>query len=76
LPPFLIDGREYYDAYWFKDRYLTPDEGLDGQAKIDGQMVQLNGKMEYRMRNREREFVFIAVAGHSVQAYHAVKQIY
>lgn len=77
LPPFEINGHEYYEAYWFKDRYITTDEGNDGVAIIDGHMVELNGESEYRRRNEEREFIFIVVFGHSVQVHNdAVDRIY
>ncbi|QQZ60234.1 protein kinase [Paenibacillus sonchi] len=63
MPPFGI--YEYYgqkteEAAWFMDNYITRQEYDDGYAEINGVIEKLSNRAEIRIRELERDFLFVA----------------
>ncbi|MCM3269331.1 hypothetical protein [Paenibacillus elgii] len=53
-------GQKSEEAAWFMDRYITRQEYDDGFAEINGNVEKINGRAEIRIRELERDYLFIA----------------
>lgn len=53
-------GQKSEEAAWFIDRYITRQEYDDGYAEIDGVVEKIEGRAEVRIRELERDFLFVA----------------
>ncbi|NGM83392.1 protein kinase [Paenibacillus sp. 7124] len=63
MPPFGIyedRGQKSEEAAWFMEKYITRQEYDDGFAEINGKIEKINNKAEIRIRELERDFLFVA----------------
>ncbi|AWP28481.1 hypothetical protein [Paenibacillus sp. Cedars] len=80
-------GQKTEEAAWFLDRYITRQEYDDGYAAIDGKVEKIDGRAEIRIREFERDFLFVATFANPINVdmnrnrnrevvddvYHAIK---
>ncbi len=82
MPSFSLyrhPSDEWEEAAWFLDRYITRGEYDDGYADIDGEIMELHNRAEARVRNKKRDFWFIAPAGSNMvqpENEEVVREIY